>query len=258
MRVTIWNLWLDVAERGIAANAWNDSHLQSLADECAKVDVLAALVHAMNSDRTYGNHLFESCANDRKALAKLLGVVGATPAQVSVFYYIMPRGWIRRDQVEYNQLIDLDIEDIHLADATISPGFSRSARIVKSHTNIYQRLTHFLSALALPVIEGTGFKAADTHTNFQQVRIGCVLTRYRNAHGELPSSLEALVPAFLDRVPTDVMDGQPIRYRRAESGGYLLWSIGQNRIDDGGKSDAEAKRHKSPDWVSEVATTYKP
>jgi len=48
------------------------------------------------------------------------------------------------------------------------------------------------------------------------------------------------------------MDGQPLRYRRTDAGGYLLWSIGQNRIDDGGKTDTKAKRHKSPDWVSEL------
>jgi hypothetical protein len=35
------------------------------------------------------------------------------------------------------------------------------------------------------------------------------LARYRKEHGEFPPSLETLVPEFLDRVPWDVMDGQP-------------------------------------------------
>jgi hypothetical protein len=63
---------------------------------------------------------------------------------------------------------------------------------------------------------------------------------------------DALVPDLIDRIPLDVMDGQPLRYHQSETGGYLLWSIGRNRIDHGGKSDPKAKRHQSPDWVSEI------
>jgi len=48
------------------------------------------------------------------------------------------------------------------------------------------------------------------------------------------------------------MDGQPVRYRRSDTGGYLLWSVGANRIDDGARTDPKAKRHKSSDWVSEL------
>jgi hypothetical protein len=53
LRCTIWGLWLDLAERGIAAKAWNETHLQSLAQECTSVDVLAALVHAFTTERTF-------------------------------------------------------------------------------------------------------------------------------------------------------------------------------------------------------------
>jgi hypothetical protein len=36
------------------------------------------------------------------------------------------------------------------------------------------------------------------------------------------------------------MDGQPVRYRRSDTGGYLLWSVGANRIDDGARADPKA------------------
>ncbi len=58
--------------------------------------------------------------------------------------------------------------------------------------------------------------------------------RYRLAHGDgLPPSLDALVPEFLDRVPTDIFADSPLRYRRLDLG-YVIYSIGPDQKDDGG------------------------
>jgi hypothetical protein len=58
--------------------------------------------------------------------------------------------------------------------------------------------------------------------------------RYRQAHeSALPPSLDALVPAFIDRVPVDPFSGAPIRLKVSESG-YAVYSFGSNFKDDGG------------------------
>jgi hypothetical protein len=61
--------------------------------------------------------------------------------------------------------------------------------------------------------------------------------------GRTPDSLAALVPADLDSVPQDPFaDGAALVYRPA-AGGYALYSVGQNRKDDGGREprSTEAK-----------------
>jgi hypothetical protein len=45
--------------------------------------------------------------------------------------------------------------------------------------------------------------------------------------------LEALVPKFLAKLPHDIITGEPLKYRRADSS-FVLYSIGWNEIDDGG------------------------
>ncbi len=60
--------------------------------------------------------------------------------------------------------------------------------------------------------------------------------RYRLKYGELPGSLEALVPEFMDAVRLDPYDGKPIRYNMLENGGYRLYTIGKDGIDNGGES----------------------
>jgi hypothetical protein len=59
--------------------------------------------------------------------------------------------------------------------------------------------------------------------------------RYRRANGGAgPSTLEALVPAYLAAVPQDPFSGQSLIYRPAADE-YRIYSVDNNRKDDGGE-----------------------
>lgn len=58
--------------------------------------------------------------------------------------------------------------------------------------------------------------------------------RYIIQLGSPPESLESLVPVYLSTVPQDPYSGEPLVYRRTPDG-YLLYSVGPNRTDDGGQ-----------------------
>jgi hypothetical protein len=60
------------------------------------------------------------------------------------------------------------------------------------------------------------------------------LKRYALRHGAYPADLAALVPEFLNTVPRDVMDGRPLRYRLNADGSFLLYSVGEDAVDNGG------------------------
>lgn len=62
----------------------------------------------------------------------------------------------------------------------------------------------------------------------------CAIERYRLAEGKAPYALDDLVPTYLDAVPIDPFDGNPLRYVLPPDGSGLLYSIGINRFDDGG------------------------
>ena len=98
-----------------------------------------------------------------------------------------------------------------------------------------------------------------------EVQLGCGLAktrgvitalaveRFRLANGSAPGETAALVPAFLPKVPADPFDGNPMRYRSGEAG-YMVYSIGENRKDDGGAGDPK----KNEDVVFRVAYPYTP
>ena len=69
--------------------------------------------------------------------------------------------------------------------------------------------------------------------------VAIALKRYERAHGGWPDSLVELTPTFLTDVPRDLMDGQPLRYRRNEDRTFTLYSVGQNCVDDGGSVERD-------------------
>jgi len=69
-------------------------------------------------------------------------------------------------------------------------------------------------------------------------RKGCAaqaiaLRLYRMKHGQYPEDVAALVPEFLDKLPTDPFSGKDFIYRR-EGKGFIVYSVGIDRKDDGG------------------------
>jgi hypothetical protein len=66
-------------------------------------------------------------------------------------------------------------------------------------------------------------------------RIAAALAVYRAKHGQYPDKLDALVPDVLPQLPVDLYHAKPFVYKR-DTDGYLLYSTGENGIDDGGSN----------------------
>ena len=101
------------------------------------------------------------------------------------------------------------------------------------------------------------FVSLSNLTRHELVITAIALKRYAIRHGQPPDQLAALVPDFLTALPTDLMDGQPLRYRLNPDGTFVLYSVGANLQDDGGdfasESTQDNRQSPSPwtgrDWV---------
>lgn len=99
-------------------------------------------------------------------------------------------------------------------------------------------------------------KIQSVEVNRALVTTAIALRRYHDAHGNYPPELAALAPEYLAAPPRDPVDGKPLRYRLQPAGGFLLYSIGVNGVDDGGDaspaeniSGARFSLMKGRDWV---------
>jgi hypothetical protein len=77
--------------------------------------------------------------------------------------------------------------------------------------------------------------ATERSEQSQRLRhIAFALALYHADHGHYPEKLAELTPKYVDKVPDDLFSGKPLIYKLAGAG-YLLYSVGDNGIDDGGR-----------------------
>ena len=86
------------------------------------------------------------------------------------------------------------------------------------------------------VLSKTLAKKANARIARQLAVAACALERYKLANGRYPNELVDLTPRFINSIPSDPIDGKPLRYRPETNGGFLLYSVGVNGIDEGGSA----------------------
>jgi hypothetical protein len=91
-----------------------------------------------------------------------------------------------------------------------------------------------LSGLLLVDFQSVFLKEATLEAMMLTTQAGLACKIYKNETGHYPENLEALVPDFMDALPTDPFTGKPLIYRLQDSG-VLIYSVGSNEKDDEGR-----------------------
>lgn len=109
---------------------------------------------------------------------------------------------------------------------------------------ITRHLGNHMICLLVPSVQQASTVQTRTQSRRNMLEAAYALEAYQLQHNEYPDSLSKLTPAFLNRVPTDDYNGQPLAYER-KTGGYLLYS-GNDLKDDGGseRGDLVILRYK--------------
>jgi hypothetical protein len=100
-------------------------------------------------------------------------------------------------------------------------------------------------ALLLPAVRavnGARERSAQTRHNLE---VAFALAEWKLKNGSYPESLDKLVPQYLAKVPFDGFAGKPLIYR-LEGEGFLIYSIGQNLQDEGGRWFDDQPRGDDP------------
>jgi len=111
---------------------------------------------------------------------------------------------------------------------------------------------HVLVKTLAPALSRVAERDLRFQADIDMARTAVAIERFRLTKGVLPRDLATLVPDYLDQVPIDPFDGQPIRYRRTKPG-YRLYSVFEDGQDHDGKGKDEVKRDDPHDWPFIVA-----
>jgi hypothetical protein len=231
-------LLLKPIAEGLVERRWSDAQLRFLQERLGQTDLLSSTVRAFYGERDIlANRFFSGQMSDGHI-------------------HIMLRGWYHLEQLNYNRAFQEGLlPRINLAEREVNPDTSHACDLAMSNYPPTGAFIHhrIFAALMLPGAHAPE-KAAAVQTDVDLIMLACALERYRIAEGTYPDQLASLAPRFIATLPHDIINGQPLKYRRTANGRFVLYSVGWNEKDDGGvtatKKDGSQDRNRG-DWVFE-------
>ena len=222
---------------GLAGHRWNEAQLLILQQRFASMDLLPEFrVWARGT-----SFMMMNLADQFRAFLegrgspwgnRLASAEDSDRFWVWLFRVAYPSGWLYQDKVWiyrfYERRADLS--------KALDPANQEHA-----YAEMGRAIDPAFLIMVAPKLQEVLKEAAQGvlffQTVCQEVTVACALERYRLAQGHYPDSLDALVPAWLKQVPTDLANrsSAPLKYRREADGGFVLYSVGLNGVDDQGK-----------------------
>jgi hypothetical protein len=156
-------------------------------------------------------------------LFRLLRITGIREAD-SLFYLGGVDEWIEMTQLPYPERL------------------AKARALDQSFEAKLTRRPQFVLSRKLKTIGESEAVFAERAAHLRAAQTALSIECYRVMNGGLlPETLADLVPRFLGAIPSDPFDGEPLRYKRLESG-YVVYSIGPDGKGKGGKKI----RHRGP------------
>jgi hypothetical protein len=238
VRLAMVNIALQPVWEGSAEHKWSDAQLAQLDQELAKMDLLSDYKLAIRGEMVLCQVGFFDYLRHHPGQLQNLSSEGAPSSPASAFSLIrlIPSGWFYQNQLHCARpMVEFYLPAADVNQRIISPAVTRRAdAAVEADT---QHLTPFnmIERMLLPALGSATRKFASVQAAMDLARVAIALERYRLAHGEYPESLTVLSPQFIVKLPHDIINGQPLHYRRTDDGQFVLYSVGWNETDDSGE-----------------------
>jgi len=239
VRLAILQITLQPVWEGLVRHQWSDAQLVELNRELAGLDFLSDYKLAMRGELVlFQGGMIDFLRRHPDEFPNMTadGNFIKTPLPARILWRCVPSGWLYQNQLRRARpMVELYLPVADVNQGIISPaaahrGDARVEADTKHHNpyNIAEKL--FLSALG-----NAARKFAFGQSSADMARVALALERYRLAQGACPESLDALAPQFIDKLPHDVINGQPLQYRPEANGQFVLYSVGWNETDDDGE-----------------------
>lgn len=143
----------------------------------------------------------------------------------------MPRGWFYQNELTgARAFYEKRLADVEPLTQRVFPE--------RTQTNValFEKFSFSPYTFAINIFnrEASPQTFARTQTSVNLALVACALERYRLTNGHYPETLTALAPEFLEKLPHDIINGEPLKYRLKPDGNFILYSVGWNEQDDGG------------------------
>jgi hypothetical protein len=227
---------------GLADRRWNEAQLAELDAQLSQLDFLQDFHFAMVGERAIGCSFVNHLKNHRAELADefplpmpLPGSLAQNDTLNKLIAYAIPRGWFDQNKITIARAYtDHILPTVDQAQRVYSRQAATAASAATAKIAGTRHPHYWFASLLLPAMEKASNKFVQAQVGLDLARIGIALERFRLTNGRYPATLAALEPDYFQRLPHDVMSGEPFKYQQNDDGSFLLYSVGFNEMDDGG------------------------
>jgi len=224
VRIACNALMVSSLERVINRTKFADEQLVELSQVVTDSEDITAMSRVFIGERCRKINVFKDPASLNP---ELIGRKMLLPAPILKLYKAL--GLADRDAVIYIDLMNDYMDTIGL------PLHKRkeAADVIQAQLNKTSK-THILLHMFRPIHSRFTTLYLKDIACLRSARVALAVQRYRLTTGNLPDALADLVPTYLDTVPKDPFDSSELRYKKLRTG-FVVYSIGEDGIDDGGK-----------------------
>lgn len=102
-------------------------------------------------------------------------------------------------------------------------------------------LSNIYLSMSMAPVRGVQRASDRAEQSERNLHVAFALAGYQRDNKSYPKSLDALVPKYLHKLPTDLFTGKPMAYRPNENG-YVLYSLGPDGKDDSGRGERDTPK----------------
>ncbi|MGB7749225.1 MAG: hypothetical protein WBN75_18285 [Verrucomicrobiia bacterium] len=239
VRIAILQLALQPVWEGLAEHRWSDEQLVALNQELARLDFLADYKLAMRSELVlFQGGMFDYLRRHPEQFPNMSGDGNfvKTPLLARIIWRLIPNGWFYQNQLRCARpMVQLYLPAADTNLGILSPTTTRQADAAVEADAKHHNPFNMAERLFLPALGPCSRKFAYAQESVDLARVACALERYRLVHGAYPEALNTLAPRFMEKLPHDIINGQPLQYRPEANGQFVLYSVGWNETDDDGE-----------------------
>ena len=241
----------DGAWEGLVRGEWDDSELAEIQAELGRIDVLSDYTFAIASERAGMNGALALLRAGRTSAADngLAEMSQDAVQRLALRGSSCINGLLAYNQVAINRYFDTCLARIDTAAGRWHDLRRPDDDLFAVLASTPKRLFYCLYVVSTPAVPRIEKRYLSIYTTVQLTCTAFALERCRRADGAYPETLDALAPKYIDAPPHDVIDGQPLRYRNTDDGRFLLYSVGMNAKDDGGKPGDAKSASDQLDWA---------
>jgi hypothetical protein len=243
INVAVSGLYTSIIADGLALHGWQEPQLAALEKQLNEINLLPDVRRAFIQEPARVCDYIEKAPYGFRNALDIAGRHDFWSKLMPASFDVMPRGWVYQNMVRIADVDQRFNDSFDPADQLVFQKKWDAAQKAAGAASAPHGPYNFLLGLVIPNFSRAMLTTAHNQTFVHEALVACALERYRLAHNEYPETLAALVPQFLDKVPPDLIGGQPLHYRRTDDGKFLLYSVGWNESDDGGKHGSD------DDWV---------